>query len=145
MWCLECQIETVENICPICGSRTVDDIPTDVQWCAHCRIPVQQEITQLDFGVCPICHAKLRHLSSDLRPVFPEERLLLELLLDKEPFAWKDTSVWAADSRYYIDGKAYSVSTKAFLHADADRLGAQLKNYQDGNSYDGFNAYIELF
>ena len=43
----------------------------------------------------------MKYLSADLRPVFPEERLLLELLLGEKPFAYVEKSVWAANSRYY--------------------------------------------
>lgn len=27
MWCKTCSIETNENICPICGNETVEDLP----------------------------------------------------------------------------------------------------------------------
>ena len=45
-------------------------------------------------------------MASDLRPVFPEERLLLEILLGSKPHEYINKSVWVANSRYYIDGKA---------------------------------------
>ena len=35
-------------------------------------------------SICPICGKKTSYLSSDLRPVFPEERLLLAALRDKK-------------------------------------------------------------
>ena len=65
---------------------------------------------------------KIKYLSADLRPVFPEERLLLELLLDKEPNEFIKKSVWAANSRYYIDGKSIAISSKTFQLADTDSL-----------------------
>lgn len=61
----------------------------------------------------------LKYLYADIRPVFPEERLLLELLLDKEPNEFIKKSVWASNSRYYIDGKRISISSKTFHLADA--------------------------
>ena len=65
---------------------------------------------------------KIKYLSAYLRPVFPEERLLQELLLDKEPNEFIKKSVWAANSRYYIDGKSIAISSKTFQLADTDSL-----------------------
>lgn len=103
MWCKTCNIETNEELCPVCGSTTIEDIPTEVYWCAHCETPVIQAATQADKGFCPLCKRKMKYLSADLRPVFPEERLLLELLLGEKPFTYVEKSVWAANSRYYIN------------------------------------------
>ena len=88
MWCKTCNIETNEDLCPVCGSATIEDIPTEVYWCAHCETPVIQAATQADKGFCPLCKRKMKYLSADLRPVFPEERLLLELLLGEKPFTY---------------------------------------------------------
>ena len=30
MWCKACNIETNDDVCPICGANTVEDIPTEV-------------------------------------------------------------------------------------------------------------------
>ena len=83
MWCRKCNIETNEKLCPVCGEETIEDLPIEVYWCGHCKTPVIQQTNQVDKGICPICGAQTRYLSTDLRPVFPEERLLLEILLDK--------------------------------------------------------------
>ncbi|MCR5103761.1 MAG: hypothetical protein K6B68_04830 [Eubacterium sp.] len=32
MWCKVCNMETNEHVCPVCGTNTVEDIPTEV----HC-------------------------------------------------------------------------------------------------------------
>lgn len=88
MWCKTCNIETNEELCPVCGSVTIEDIPTEIYWCTHCEVPIIQVTTQADKGFCPLCAKKMKYLSADLRPVFPEERLLLELLLGEEPFAY---------------------------------------------------------
>lgn len=110
MWCKNCNIETNDEICPICGSKTVEDIPVEVYWCPECKVPIINTTTQADKGSCPLCGHKTKYMSADLRPVFPEERLLLELLLEKKPHECVQKSVWAANSSYYIDGKACSTS-----------------------------------
>lgn len=75
----------------------------------------------------------MRVLSTDLRPVFPEERLLLELLLGKEPFCLAKSSVWNAANRYYIDGKSISISSSVFRNADCENLRTRLSQFQKKN------------
>ena len=70
MWCKTCNIETNDNICPVCGANTVEDIPTEVYWCSHCCTPVIQEENQADKGICPICSCETKYMAKDLRPVF---------------------------------------------------------------------------
>lgn len=77
MWCKNCNLETNEAICPVCGLETSEDLPVEIYWCNDCRIPVIHVSTAADKGICPVCHGKTRYLTADLRPVFPEERLLL--------------------------------------------------------------------
>ena len=134
MWCKTCNIETNDNICPICGSKTVEDIPVEVYWCPECKVPVINTATQADKGLCPLCGQKTKYLSADLRPVFPEERLLLELLLGKKPYEYMQKSVWAANSSYYIDGKRVALPAKFFEKADTDELSKQLEEYKKGHS-----------
>ena len=105
MWCKKCNIETNEEICQVCGTKTVEDIPTEVFWCNSCKVPIIYEVNQSDKGICPCCGKKTKYLASDLRPVFPEERLLLEILLEVSPNSFIDKSVWASNSRYYVDEK----------------------------------------
>lgn len=109
MWCKNCNIETNEEKCPICGEKTVEDYPTEVYWCDNCRVPVMQEVNQADKGICQRCGKPMKYLAADIRPVFPEERLLIEILLKKKPHQWINESVWASNNRYYINGKSVTV------------------------------------
>lgn len=145
MWCRACNIETKELTCPICGDATTEDIPSVVFWCKSCRVPVIQAENQADFGDCPLCRKSMSRLAADLRPVFPEERLLLELLLGKRPNEYADCSVWAADNRYYVDGKPISISLKAFETADIDQLGRELKENAPKNFRQSFERFAEQF
>ena len=145
MWCKNCNIETNEKTCPVCGSETVEDLPVEIYWCSECKIPVIHTINQADKGICPICGNKTKYMSADLRPVFPEERLLLELLLDKEPNTYLKKSVWAANSRYYVDGKSISISSKDFQTADTDDLIEKLEQNKENNSYEYFEEIIRRF
>lgn len=149
MWCQKCNIETEHNNCPKCHADTVPVPENGVYWCQECKTPIMKEprkIGEESAGiVCPLCGHPAEYLTTDLRPVFPEERLLVELLLGKKPNSFVNSSVWAANSRYYIDGKSISVSTKYFQHADTDDLAKKLRQYYNENSYDAFNLFIERF
>lgn len=145
MWCRNCNIETNENICPVCGSDTVEDIPVEIHWCSHCRVPVLQEVSQADKGICPRCGSKMKYMSTDIRPVFPEERLLLEILLDRKPNEFMDKSVWAVNSRYYIDGKSVSLPKVLFKTAGAEDISRKLAENKAANNYDAFNETIQRF
>lgn len=145
MWCKNCNIETNENICPVCGCETIEDMPVEIYWCHSCKTPVIQTVNQADRGICPLCKEKTKYLATDLRPVFPEERLLIELLLGKKPYEFIDKSVWAANSRYYIDGKPVALASGLFQNADAKALKALLETYSQGNSYDAFEKHIDTF
>ena len=145
MWCKACNIETNDTICPICGANTVEDIPTEVYWCSHCCTPIIQEENQADKGICPICSSATKYMAKDLRPVFPQERLLLEILLGKAPHEFIEYSVWAADSRYYINGKLVSLASKLFQEADADVISKQLEIHKATNSEFYFERHISTF
>ena len=149
MWCPKCNIETEHNNCPACHLDTVPVPENGVYWCAECKTPIMMEPRKIGEEsaerTCPLCGRPISYLASDLRPVFPEERLLVELLLGKKPNTYADSSVWAANSRYYIDGKSVSVSTKHYQQADTDELAKQLQKYHDDNSYEVFDLYIDRF
>jgi phosphoadenosine phosphosulfate reductase len=145
VWCKNCNIETNEKKCPICGEETVEDMPTEVYWCDDCKIPVMQEITQADRGICPRCGKPMKYMAADIRPVFPQERLLLEILLKKKPYLWAESSVWASNNRYYINGKSIALPSKLFKEANADVYIEQLHMYEAANPHEFFDKNIELF
>ena len=145
MWCKKCNIETNEKICPVCGCDTVEDLPVEIYWCNDCAIPVIHTSNAADKGTCPVCAGKTHYLTSDLRPVFPEERLLLAVLLDKEPDRFMNRSIWAVRSRYYVDGKSMSISAKTFEMANADEIASKVSKCAELIDYTAFNENIRLF
>ena len=145
MWCRHCNIEVKDKVCPICGQDTVEDIPVEIYWCDECHVPVIQEVSQANKGSCPRCGNKMKYLTTDLRPVFPEERLLLELLLGKKPNEYLKMPVWASNNRYYIDGKTVSLSNQLLKNADTEYLRSEIKRNSDNNNYLAFNENIKRF
>lgn len=145
MWCKNCNIETNEKKCPICNEATVEDIPTEIFWCEDCHVPVIQEVTQADKGICPRCGKIMKYMAADVRPVFPEERLLIEILTKMKPYQWANSSIWASNNRYYIEGKAITLSNKLLKEANADNYIEQLEHYKKDNPHEFFEKNIEAF
>lgn len=143
MWCESCKHETSENKCELCGKETVPVIPVRVFWCEHCKTPVIIKDSSNNH-TCHRCGNSAKYLAKDLRPVFPEERLLVEILLDK-PMEYKDKSVWANNNRYYIDGKSIEITTSYYQKFSPEYIIEQLEKYKDINSYDTFDEIIKRF
>ena len=133
-YCNNCHIEVEKSECPVCGSRT--KLTSRLYWCRHCNVPIYDEI-------CPVCGENGSYFTSDVRPVFPEERLLIEIILG-EPFAYANDSIWnGAGNRYYVNGKKIPISISKLKELDADKIREQIEEYQPRNTYDAFNATIE--
>lgn len=108
----------VEKICPVhnvpvYGEKCVKDdcderpiVSTTLYWCEHCRVPVFD-------NHCDACGSDCTYMATDIRPVFPEEKLLLAILLKKEsPLDLDNSSVWNGNTGYFIDGKKITLSIK---------------------------------
>ncbi|MCR5796544.1 MAG: phosphoadenosine phosphosulfate reductase family protein [Eubacterium sp.] len=144
MWCKHCHHETGAEKCELCGNATEPVVPTEVYWCDHCMIPVIKTVNAVDKHICPLCGKKTFYLAVDIRVVFPEERLLFELLIDR-PMEFRNCSVWANNNRYYVDGKSYAITSKHFAKYRPEYLCEKLVEYKDINTYDKFNEIIANF
>lgn len=125
---LECNSET----CPVCGGHAVA-ISTEIYWCSECNAP---SVTT----VCSCCHNYCKYIATDLRPVFPEERLLVEVLLGT-PMKYADCSVWTSGGgTYFIDGKKLKLNFEEAIKKDPNTVRNLLNNYKDQNQpyIDGF-------
>ena len=101
--CKHCNdLECESSICPVCGNRA-NLLSTEIYYCKHCNTPSFTE-------ECPSCHLKCVKIGSDLRTVFAQERLLLEILLNK-PMAFAGKSVWSSVSNtYWVDGEKIKIN-----------------------------------
>lgn len=145
MWCKNCNMEVAGSICPVCGEVSAEDTPAEIFWCESCSTPVAIKLSTADKGRCPICGGIIRQLATDLRPVFPEEKLLLAVLLDKSPDFFMNRSLWASGSRYYIDGKALNISAKKFAEADTDSIAEKISAASSAISYARFDSDVKNF
>lgn len=144
MWCTNCNKASYSDVCEVCGGKTQQDTPIELYWCDSCRVPVIRELSDTSPMICPSCGKPIRYLAKDLRPVFPEERLLLEVIKGN-PLSYLHSSVWASGSRYYIDGKTANLSIETLKKISAEEVVETLSQYKDKNDYSFFNENINVF
>lgn len=100
----------IEKICPehnvpVFGDKCSKDgceerpiVSTTIYWCDNCNVPSFEK-------VCTCCGTEGYYIATDVRPCFPEEKVLLSILMEKEsPLALDNVSVWNSSSGYFIDG-----------------------------------------
>lgn len=134
--CTTCKIDLDSSECPICGGRA--ESKSQLYWCSECNIPTYNKI-------CPACGTKGQYISTDVRPVFPEERLLLEVLIG-EPFKYINDSVWnGAGNRYIVNGEKLKIKPSDLMKNDSNKVIESLEKYKSENNYEAFNRYIEKF
>jgi len=144
VWCKSCNHETNRKNCELCGKPTVSETPIEVYWCEECAIPIIKTVNDIDKSICPRCGKPSFYICADLRPVFPEERLLLEIL-QRKPLAYINDSVWACDNRYYINGKPVTVTSAFYKKNSPLVIREHLSHYNEQNSYAQWNMIIARF
>lgn len=134
--CPKCGITSERSSCRQCGERTIAE--SRLYWCPTCNVPLYDHH-------CECCDEDGVEFAADVRPVFPEERLLVEILIGK-PFAFAKSSVWASSGdRYYVDGKRITFSTIKHSNADAEAVRQQWNELAAQKSYEAFNQYANRF
>lgn len=141
--CHNCNdIECETSTCPVCGQRA-SVASTSIYWCKECNCP--------SFScVCEKCGNECEYISTDLRPVFPQERLLLEVLLG-HPFCYAGKSVWNANGNtYIIDSQKKTISFSSIIReSNVQNIISSLKQFKEKNKIycDEFykNDYIKNF
>lgn len=144
MWCRNCSRGTERENCEICGQPTEVDAPIEVYWCADCKVPIIKSARDIDKNTCPLCGKPTTYLCADLRPVFPEERLLLEIVQGK-PLAYINDSVWASDNRYYINGSPTTITSAFYKKIAPEKIWEQLQSYSVQNNCGSFDQQIQRF
>lgn len=129
------------STCPVCGNRT-EIYSTAIYYCPECNVPCFDE-------ECPVHHTKNIEIGKDLRPVFAQERLLIEVLLHK-PMEYAGESVWSTASNiFWVDGKKVTFSISELKKTNSDYVIQELQKYAQDNQqfvdHDFDNEHIQRF
>lgn len=108
---------------------------TKLFWCDNCEVPISNER-------CGCCGKKGKYISTDARPVFPEEQLLLNVVSDGV-FPATSKSIWYLRSnKYIIDGVILDFKRTDYISYDVDSVIDDFKERLKEVSYSSFYENI---
>lgn len=114
--CEKDNVNVGSSICPHCGQRAFPR-QSEIYWCDTCNVPTYTK-------ECSLCGTVGKKISSDLRPVFPEEKILLETIMEsQENICLQCKSVWNGSGNiYYADGKRLAIKIGKLVELDIDKV-----------------------
>ncbi len=119
--CKKCNVPMETERCTYCGQKTISS--SAIYWCYECNIPIYTD-------TCPCCKNKGKYVSTDLRPVFPKEKLLLGIILKKEnPLYFDNSSVWCSNNFYIVDGDKIVISISKINSLPLDEIRKIKESY----------------
>ena len=109
------------TVCPSCGA--VLERTSTLYWCDHCNIPTYEK-------TCPICGKEGHYIATDIRPVFPEENMLISLILSDDAFKYQKESMWYGTNSYIVNGKKIKFSVSKINKKSIEEI-AEIKRKYD--------------
>lgn len=139
--CPKCRVPMDGEKCikPNCGSVT--EIASTIYWCKDCNVPIFDK-------VCLVCGKEGTYIATDMRPVFPEENVLISLILDDDPVKYQKSSVWFGSGVYIVDGKKIKLPVAKINKLPLEEVRVLKEKYEsfvDSIDYQFFNKYVERF
>lgn len=132
--CRACnELECESSVCPVCHQRA-ELKKSEIYWCENCNIPNYDQ-------KCSICSKEGKYIGTDIRPVFSEERLLLEVLKG-ELFQYVNQSIWnTSGNQYIVNGKKVKFSIKDTLEqVNVEEIKKKLQEHAQKNQ-----QYVDKF
>lgn len=135
----KCGKETEFARCPYCqGNPRTEIKSSDIYWCPKCNVPTYDE-------VCLLCGSIGERVGTDARPVFPEERLLIEIIMGV-PMKYKEASFWnISGNYYYADGKRIPWKKSMIKNSNIEDIKKALNDYREENKINAFQTYLDKF
>lgn len=124
---------------PKCGCAT--EVSSTIYWCEDCSIPIYEKM-------CSLCGRVGKYIATDIRPVFPEEKVLLSIVLGNDPNKYQASSVWYGSGSYIVDGKKVKFSIRKLNELSIEEIKTikvQYDLFADKVDYSYFDKYIEKF
>ena len=139
--CPRCRVPMNGDKCvkPNCGCAT--KMSSTIYWCEECNVPIYEK-------VCPRCGTEGKYIATDIRPVFPEENVLISIVLKNDPKKYQKSSVWYGSGVYIIDGKKVRLSVSrlnALPIGKIQLIKEQYDQFADKIEYQYFDQYTEKF
>ena len=143
----------IERICPKCkvpmnGAKCINTKcghPTEnsstIYWCDCCGVPIYEK-------ECPVCGNQGSYIATDIRPVFPEENILISTLLSGNPFKYQKDSVWYGSNAYIINGKKVKFSVSKENSKSIEEIKKVKDVYDEAAKklkYEYFDEHIKKF
>ena len=143
----------IERICPKCrvpmnGEKCikpncdcVTEMSSTIYWCDECNIPIFDNI-------CPICGTEGKYISTDMRPVFPEENALISIILEDDPVRYQTSSVWYGSGVYIVDGKKVKFPITKINKLPIEEIKQIKEKYDlfaEKIDYSFFDGFVEKF
>ena len=143
----------IERICPKChvpmngdkcvkpGCGCVTEMSSTIYWCKNCNVPIYDR-------ACPLCGKQGFYIATDMRPVFPEENMLISILVFDDPIRLMDKSVWFGSGSYIVDGERIKFSVTKAKSLPIEEIRKIKQRYDDHSfqiDYAPFNRYVDKF
>jgi phosphoadenosine phosphosulfate reductase len=116
-----------------------------VYWCDDCQVPIIREVVEKDKNRCTLCGKKTKRIASDIRPVFPEERLLVELVWGIINKDYSQSSNWVSNRKYFFGDRTVSLSNEELYSCNISKIREALSNNCYEEEYFNFNNHINKF
>ena len=116
----------------------------NVYYCNKCNIPILIEADK-NTHKCTLCDEELKYIGSDARPVYPDERLMLEASIG-EPLKYIKDNVWnLKGNKYIVNGEPLKLQVKDIVSNNADEVRAVIEKYAEHNTDKYFKEYNDKF
>nr|WP_308624537.1 phosphoadenosine phosphosulfate reductase family protein [uncultured Eisenbergiella sp.] len=139
--CPKCRVPINGEKCikPNCGCKT--EMSSTIYWCEECNVPIFE-------SSCPLCGNDGHYIATDVRPVFPEENVLISLILKDNPKELQEESVWFGSGTYIVNGKKVKLAVTELNNLPIEEIRELKEKYEsfvEEIDYSFFNQYIERF
>ena len=135
--CPKCNVPIQGEVCVKESCKTKTIISTTIYWCSSCNVPIFER-------VCPCCGSEGMYVATDVRPVFPEEKILLAIILDKkDAHCYDGSSVWFGSGAYIVNGQKIKISIGKINQWSLDKI-QQIKKLYDREIETVDRTYFDL-